>query len=201
MNRLIAVLPAVMSLALLINGTLLTTGCAEKTAGHVETEKESGGTDFSAADLRHITDKMIGDMLEFPPILQVTAQRQPIVLTYKIDNKTDRKTDAEALAKVIQSALAESGKFGFLDPAAIGLAQTQLDQVMGADKLTLDPKMAVRLGERIGAEYLLYGDISRVSKQPGSNRAAHYQLTLKLAHLPSGITEWQSAQAITLSKP
>jgi penicillin-binding protein activator len=195
MNRtLIAV--ALAGTTLVSTGFLA--GCANKVAYGDAQAVETVNTDFGSTDLQQIAAKMTDDMLAFPPVVQVTAQRRPVIFVDKIKNKTTEHIDTESITDTIQTKVINSGKFRFVDMTAVKQVQEQLDYQQESGNV--DPKSAVKLGAQIGAEYMLYGNMSSIVKQSGNTKDVYYKFTMKLMHLQSGIVEWQGEKEIRKTK-
>ena len=56
------------------------------------------------------------------------------------------------------------------------------------------------MGQQIGAEYMLYGNLSSIVKRNSSAKDVYYKFTLKLMHIESGILEWSDEKEIRKSK-
>jgi uncharacterized protein (TIGR02722 family) len=173
-------------------------GCASKVSYGDAQAVETVNTDFGSTDLQQIAAKMVDDMLVFPPIVQVTAQRRPVVFVDKVMNKTTEHIDLQSVTDTISTKLINSGKFRFVDMTAVKAVQEQLKYQ--TESGNVDPAQAVRLGQQTGAEYMLYGNMASIVKQDGNTRDVYYKFTLKLLHLQSGIVEWQGEKEIRKSK-
>ena len=64
----------------------------------------------------------------------------------------------------------------------------------------VDQNTAMTMGRQIGAEYMLYGNLSSIVKRDSKVKDVYYKLTMKLAHLESGIIEWQDEKEIRKQK-
>jgi len=188
--------------ATLVGATLvstgLLTGCANKVAYGDAQAVETVNTDFGSTDLQMIAGKMTDDMLAFPPVVQVTAQRRPVIFVDKVKNKTTEHIDTESITDTVQTKVINSGKFRFVDMTAVKQVQEQLD--FQQESGNVDAKTAVKIGQQMGAEYMLYGNLSSIVKQAGKTRDVYYKFTLKLMHLQSGIVEWQGEKEIRKTK-
>lgn len=189
MNRFLATALAIP----VIGATVLVTGCTNVGYGDAQAV-ETVNTDFGSTDLQQIASKLTDDMLVFPPVVEVTGKRRPVIFVDKIKNKTTEHIDTESITDTIQTKVINSGKFRFVDMSAVASVQQQLD--FQTESGNVDPKTAVRLGAQIGAEYMLYGNMSSIVKQSGSTKDVYYKFTLKLMHLQSGIVEWQGEKEI-----
>lgn len=194
MNRILVAALAGATIA----GTGFLAGCANKVAYGDAQSVETVNTDFGSTDLQQIAAKMTDDMLAFPPVVQVTAQRRPVIFVDKIKNKTTEHIDTESITDTIQTKVINSGKFRFVDMTAVKQVQEQLD--FQQESGMVNPQTAARLGQQIGAEYMLYGNMASIVKQSGNTRDVYYKFTLKLMHLQSGIVEWQGEKEIRKTK-
>ena len=158
------------------------------------TAQETVNTDFGSTDLQMIASKMVDDLLVFPPIVEVTSQRRPVLFVDRIKNKTTEHIDLESVTDTIQTKLINSGKFRFVDMTAIEQVREQFNYQQ--DSGFVDENTAAKVGRHIGAEYMLYGNMSSIVKKDGDTRDVYYKFTLKLMHLETGIVEWASEKEI-----
>ena len=159
---------------------------------------ETVNTDFGSTDLQTIAAKMVDDLLAFPPMVQVTASKRPILFVDRIKNKTSEHIDMESITDTIQSKLLNSGKYRFVDMSVVEQVKAQIDYQNSAG--LVDKNKAVRFGQQVGAEYMLYGNMSSIVKKDGSTKDVYYKFTLKLLHLESGLLEWSSEKEIRKTK-
>jgi uncharacterized protein (TIGR02722 family) len=173
-------------------------GCASKVkygdAGAVETTT----IDFGSTDLQGIASKMVDSLLTFPPIVDVTSKRRPVMFVEKIKNKTTEHIDTESITDTISTKILRSGKFRFVDMTKVQAVKQQMDYQQ--DSGLVDSSKAVNFGRQIGAEYMLYGNMSSIVKRGSSTKDVYYKFTLKLMHLESGILEWQDEKEIRKTK-
>jgi len=183
---------------ILVTAALVVSGCASKVDYGDATARETVNTDFGSTDLQMIAAKMVDDMLVFPPIVQMTATRRPVAFVDTIKNKTTEHIDMESITDTIQSKLINSGKFRFVDMTVVERVRQQLDYQ--SDSGLVDPSTAVAMGRQIGAEFMLYGNMSSIVKRDGSTKDVYYKFTLKLMNLQTGIIEWSNEKEIRKSK-
>ena len=163
-------------------------------AGAVETTT----VDFGSTDLQGIASKMVDSLLTFPPIVEVTQKRRPVMFVERIKNKTTEHIDTESITDTISTKLLRSGKFRFVDMTKVEAVKKQMDYQQ--DSGLVDKSKAVGFGRQIGAEYMLYGNMSSIVKRDGSTKDVYYKFTLKLMHLESGLLEWQDEKEIRKTK-
>lgn len=178
----------------LISLTALVAGCASKVEYGDAQARETVTTDFGSTDLQQIAGKMVNDMLTFPPVVQMTQDRRPVVFVDTIKNKTTEHIDTESVTDTIQSKLINSGKFRFVDMSKVEAVRKQLEYQ--ADSGMVDQSTAMRMGQQIGAEFMLYGNLAGITKRDSSTKDVYYKFTLKLMNLKTGIIEWSGEKEI-----
>lgn len=162
------------------------------------TATETVNTDFGSTDLQSISAKMVDDLLAFPPVVRMTQQRRPVMFVDKIKNKTTEHIDTESITDTIQSKVLNSGAFRFVDMTAVAQVQEQLNYQQNSGMVDQDRSVAV--GRQIGAEFMLYGNMSSIVKKDGSTKDVYYKFTLKMVNLETGILEWSNEKEIRKSK-
>ena len=183
--------------ALLLAASLALTGCSTVQYGDAQ-GRETVNTDFGSTDLQMIASKMVDDMLSFPPVVQMTANRRPVAFVDTIKNKTMQHIDTESITDTIRSKLINSGKFRFVDMTKVDAVRKQLNYQN--DSGMVNPTTAVAMGHQIGAEFMLYGNLSAISKSSGSTKDVYYKFTLNLMNLQTGIIEWSNEKEIRKEK-
>ncbi len=152
---------------------------------------------FGSTDLQTIAAKMVDDLISFPPIVEMTSQRRPVVFVDKIKNKTTEHIDTESITDTVQTKLLQSGKFRFVDMTAVKAIQEQMQFQM--DSGMVDPAKAVAFGKQTGAEFMLYGNMSSIVKRNSNAQDVYYKFTMKLVNLETGIMEWAGEKEIRKS--
>jgi len=179
----------------LIAATLTMGGCA---TSHVQYGDAGSAkplsTEFGSSDLQQIAESMVDSLLTFPPIVEVTSQRRPIISVDKVKNKTMQHIDTESITDSIRARLIKSGKFRFIDrttdEAAIEEIKTQQESGL------VDKKKAVEFGQQFGAEYLLTANFAEIRQKAGSVTDVYYKFTMNLKNLKTGILEWSDEKEI-----
>ena len=183
----------VLSLAALAMALLLT-GCASKVDYGDAQARETVTTDFGSTDLQMIAAKMVDDMMVFPPIVDMTRERRPVLFVDRVKNKTSDHIDTESITDTIQTKLINSGKFRFVDMSVVNRVREQLEYQQ--DSGMVDQATAAQMGRQIGAEFMLYGNLSSIVKRDDSTKDVYYKFTLKLLNIQSGIIEWSGEKEI-----
>lgn len=159
-------------------------------AGAVETTT----TDFGSTDLQQIAGKMVDSLLTFPPIVDITNKRRPVMFVDEIKNKTSEHIDTESVTDTISSKVLRSGKFRFVDMTKIEALKKQMDYQTESGNVS--EESAMKVGRQIGAEYMMYGNLSSIVKRDGGNKDVYYKFTLKVMHVETGIIEWSDEKEI-----
>ena len=187
--KVIFMLAAVMGLA----------ACQSKVEYGDATEVETVNENFGSTDLQAITAKMVDSMLTFPPVVAITANNQrPIIFVDSVKNKTSEHIDTESVTDSISNKLLRSGKFRFIDMTKVDAVRKQLDYQNNAGMV--DPSTAIKFGRQIGAQYMLYGNLSSIVKQDGSTKDVYYKMTMRLMDLETGLIEWSDEKEIRKMK-
>ncbi|GIU45549.1 penicillin-binding protein activator LpoB [Shewanella colwelliana] len=169
-------------------------GCQSKVQYGDATEVETVNENFGSTDLQAITAKMVDSMLTFPPIVAMTANDRPIIFVDKIKNKTSEHIDTESVTDSISNKLLRSGKFRFIDMTKVDAVRKQLDYQNNSGMV--DPSTAINFGRQIGAQFMLYGNLSSIVKQDGSTKDVYYKMTMRLMDLETGLIEWSDEKEI-----
>ncbi len=151
-------------------------------------------TEFGSSDLQQIAETMVDSMLIFPPMVELTASRRPVVSVDKVKNKTMQHIDTESITDSIRAKLIRSGKFRFIDRTTD--EQTVEELKTQQDSGLVDKKTAVQFGQQIGAEFLLTSNFSEIRQKVGSTTDVYYKFTMSLKNLKTGILEWSDEKEI-----
>ncbi len=153
-------------------------GCSKTVKYGDATEVETTTTGFGSTDLQQIAAKMVDSVLTFPPVVEITAKRRPVMFVDTIKNKTTEHIDTESITDTISTKLLRSGKFRFVDMTKVAAVKQQLDYQNDSGLVNQDT--AIKMGQQIGAEYMLYGNLSSIVKRNSSRKDVYYKFTLKL---------------------
>ncbi|GAA4884108.1 penicillin-binding protein activator LpoB [Ferrimonas pelagia] len=167
---------------------LVLAGCQSKVEYRDATEIETVDVSFGSSDLQAVATKMVDSMLTTPSVMALTASDRPIVFVDRITNKTSEHIDTESITDTISTRLLRSGKFRFIDMTRVDAVRQQLDYQNNAG--LVDPGKAIQFGRQVGAQYMLYGNLSSIVKQNGSTKDVYYKMTMRLMDLESGLIEW-----------
>lgn len=171
------------------------TGCATPNVQYGDAGSAKPiSTEFGSSDLQQIAEAMVDSLVTFPPVVELTSQRRPVISVDRVKNKTMQHLDTESITDSIRAKLVKSGKFRFIDrttdTAAIEEIKTQQDSGL------VDKKTAVNFGQQIGSEFLLTANFTEIRQKAGSVTDVYYKFTMNLKNLRTGILEWSDEKEI-----
>lgn len=183
---------AVLGLALILGG------CANKVSYGDAQAVETTTVDFGSTDLQKIAGEMVDSMLMSGSVAHITKNDRPIVFVERIKNKTSEHIDTESITDSISTKMLNSGKFRFVDMDRVESVRQQLN-FQNNDEL-VNQSSAIQFGQMVGAQYMLYGNLSSIVKEAGRDKDVYYKMTLRLMDLKSGLIEWADETEIRKQK-
>jgi uncharacterized protein (TIGR02722 family) len=173
----------------------LATGCAGPQVHYGDAGSvKPVSTEFGSSDLQQIADSMVDSLLIFPPVVELTTAKRPVISVDRVKNKTMQHIDTESITDSIRSKLIKSGKFRFIDRTTD--AQTTEEIRTQQESGLVDKNTAVDFGKQIGAEFLLTANFSEIKQKAGSVTDVYYKFTMSLKNLKTGILEWSDEKEI-----
>ncbi len=180
----------------LLPAVLLLSACSSQpTVNYVDPNTvDTTAITFSSTDLQTTAKSMVDQMLASPVIVQLTAKSAPVMYVQGLTNNTSEFIDTQAITDTISTELLQSGQFQFVDMTKVNAIKKQLTYQNKSGMV--DPNTAAKIGQQVGAQYMLYGDISSITQTNSSQVSQFYQVTMKLLNIQSGLIVWQGQQQI-----
>jgi len=175
-------------------------GCAQKSVVRYGDAAAIETTDinFGSTDLQKVAGDMTDSLLLSPVVGTLTQNKRPVIFVERLKNKTSEHIDTESITDSMSTKLLRSGKFRFVDMGRVEAAREQIKfQQEGG---MVDTNKAMQLGKQIGAEYMLYGNLSSIVKSNKDKSDVYYKFTLRLMDLESGLVEWADETEIRKTK-
>ncbi|CAH0525552.1 penicillin-binding protein activator LpoB [Vibrio hippocampi] len=163
-------------------------GCSNKVSYGDAQAEETTTIDFGSTDLQKIASEMIDSMLMSGSVAAITRDNRPIVFVESIKNKTTEHIDTESITDTISTKMLNSGKFRFVDMDRVESVRDQLN-FQNNDEL-VNQSTAIQFGKMVGAQYMLYGNLSSIVKTAGKDKDVYYKMTMRLMDLETGLVEW-----------
>ncbi len=181
-------------LRLLVLSIILLTaaGCAssvrtvERTAADTITDLSGRWND---TDARLTAEAMIQDLLSRPWLNRFLRNegRVPVVVVGEVRNLSSEHIDTKPFISDMERELINSGDVRFVAGDAIrnAIRDERLDQQTQASEETI-----ARLGEEIGADFMLIGRISSIEDAVQGKKAVVYKITLELISIETNEKVW-----------
>ncbi|GHX25063.1 TPA: penicillin-binding protein activator LpoB [Vibrio cholerae] len=163
-------------------------GCSNKVSYGDAQAVETVNVDFGSTDLQKIAAEMVDSMMMSGSVSAITRDGRPIVFVERIKNKTSEHIDTESITDTISTKMLNSGKFRFVDMDRVEAVRDQLN-FQNNDEL-VNQSTAIQFGKMVGAQYMLYGNLSSIVKNVGSDKDVYYKMTMRLMDLQTGLIEW-----------
>ncbi|MEB5515604.1 penicillin-binding protein activator LpoB [Vibrio cholerae] len=163
-------------------------GCSNKVNYGDAQAVETANVDFGSTDLQKIAAEMVDSMMMSGSVSAITRDGRPIVFVERIKNKTSEHIDTESITDTISTKMLNSGKFRFVDMDRVEAVRDQLN-FQNNDEL-VNQSTAIQFGKMVGAQYMLYGNLSSIVKNAGSDKDVYYKMTMRLMDLQTGLIEW-----------
>ena len=143
---------------------LLLGGCSSKQVVSYGDAQAVETTDisFGSTDLQKVANEMTASLISSPVVGTLTQNKRPVVFVERIKNKTSEHIDTESITDSISTRVLNSGKFRFVDMSRVEAARKQIQ--FQQDGGMVDSSKAIQFGQQIGAEYMLYGNLSSIVK-------------------------------------
>ncbi|HCH01616.1 MAG TPA: penicillin-binding protein activator LpoB [Vibrio sp.] len=170
----------------LIGLAVILGGCSNKVQYGDANAAETTTVDFGSTDLQKIANEMVDSMLSSGSVAAIEGR--PIAYVDSIRNKTSEHIDTESITDSVSTKMLNSGKFRFVDMTKVEDVRKQLN-FQNNDEL-VDQTSAVKFGQMMGAQYMLYGNLSSIVKEAGSDKDVYYKMTMRLMDLKTGLIEW-----------
>ncbi len=176
------------SIIALLGLAVILGGCSSQVTYGDAQATETMTIDFGSTDLQRIAAEMVDSMMMSGAVAAMTREQRPIVFVERIKNKTSEHIDTESITDTISTQMLSSGKFRFVDMARIESVRQQLN-FQNNDEL-VNQSSAIQFGKMVGAQYMLYGNLSSIVKRAGRDKDVYYKMTMRLMDLESGLIEW-----------
>jgi uncharacterized protein (TIGR02722 family) len=167
-------------------------GCSKKATREIDLATDTAeDADFSSVDYFRITDEMIAS-IEANGFYQLYAAQhggeKPVMLLAKsLLNKTDEHIDTRLILEKIRTQMIKNNMAQYVDDQAFDMALEQLN--MQATDL-YDNSKAAKLGNFVGAKYVLRGTITNLRKQDGRETINYMNITLDIFEVETLLIKW-----------
>jgi penicillin-binding protein activator len=184
-----------INLLLLITLIAILSACAPTIKYDIKDEETVTGSDWSAKDLKEVSDYMAGSVKQtvFIASPQYTRERPRWMLARDMKNETDEHVNTRTIMEKIRTRLINGGIANFIDDQAI---EDILDQMKLQQSGLFDNKTVAQVGKLVGARLILRGTISSIRKKTDRKDIIYYNITLQLVNIQTGEIVWTDEKEI-----
>ncbi len=182
-----------LSLILLI---VVVTSCQTRKVSRIDpaTEIDLSGR-WNDTDSRKVADQMIYDLFEsdrYKEYAKIKGSR-PVIVVGTIRNKTSEHIDADNFIKKFEVVIHNSGVADLVESSDFRdqLRVERLEQQEFADPATIK-----RMGKELGADLMLFGEITSDVDAYNKQRVVNYVTTLFLTDIESNRRVWYGQNEI-----
>jgi uncharacterized protein (TIGR02722 family) len=171
-------------------------GCASQKVSRIdpgETVDLSGY--WNDTDSRLVAEEMIGDCLSHSWLtnyLRAEAQN-PTVIAGSIRNKSMEHIAVGTFLMDIERAMINSGS---VQVVASAEERGEIREEREDQRLNASPETLKRMGQEVGADYMLIGEINQINDQEGGKAVKYYQVDLTLVDIETNVKAWLGQKKI-----
>ncbi|MBB5021891.1 penicillin-binding protein activator LpoB [Desulfurispira natronophila] len=176
-------------LATLLTAGLLLAGCSQKVSRIDMDETRDLSGNWNDMDSRLVSREMIDDVLSqrwLSNFVQANNQ-QPTVIVGSMRNLSHEHINMRTFISDIQRELINSGQVDFVAAAE---DRAELREERAEQDLHAREDTRARMGQEIGADFMLNGTINTIIDSEGRTQVKYYQVDMTLTDLESNRIVW-----------
>lgn len=174
---------------------LLLAGCARSvTRIDPGTQIDLSGR-WNDSDSRQVAEKMINQLLNSESFKDYSKQlgKKPAIIVGQIRNKTTEHIDADAYIKKMEMAIYSSNVADLVESDAF---RDKLRQERAEQQDFADPKTVAQWGKEVGANLMLFGEMTSETDTYQKKRVVNYTTTLFLTDMETNKRVWYGQEEI-----
>lgn len=144
---------------------------------------------WNDTDSRLTAEEMITSALTESWLRRFEEQydRQPVMIVGGVQNKSHEHIDATTFIKDMEREFIKSGLVRVVQNSELRekIREEREDQQDYAD-----PATAKKFGKELGADFMLFGDVSSIVDQEGRTKLIYFQVNLELADMETNELVW-----------
>jgi uncharacterized protein (TIGR02722 family) len=150
---------------------------------------------WNDSDSRLVADKMINDLFDSERFKEYTTEngKKPTIVVGIIRNKTSEHIDAANYIKKFEMAIYNSN---FADLVESDEFRDKLRQERAEQQDFADPATMAQWGKEIGADLMLFGEMSSETDEYNKRRVVNYVTTLFLTDIETNKRVWYGQHEI-----
>lgn len=170
-------------------------GCATKVERMAPEEVKDLSGNWNDTDSRLVSEEMINDVLSRAWLEGFTREqkRQPAVIVGEVRNMSHEHINVTTFVNDMERALINSGRVDFV---ASKLERGEIRDERKDQDLNAREDTRKAMGQEIGADFMLKGDISTIMDSEGKKQVRYYQVDLTLISLGDNRKVWLGQKKI-----
>ncbi len=175
---------------------LSTLGSCARTVSRVDPNQQidlSGR--WNDSDSRQVADKMTTELLGSPKFQEYTKSlgKKPAIIVGQIQNRTSEHIDANNYIKKFELAIFNSGLADLVESDEF---RDKLREERAQQQDFADPATMAQWGKELGANLMLFGEMTSETDVYNKNRVVNYVTTLFLTDMETNKRIWYGQQEI-----
>lgn len=165
-------------------------GCSRKVVSRVdpgETIDLSGK--WNDTDSRLVSEEMIADCLGSPWLVRFndSNNQPPTVIAGSIRNKSLEHIAVGTFLRDIERAMVNSGEAQVVASAE---ERGEVREEREDQRVNASPETLKRMGQEVGADYMLLGEINQINDKEDGREVRFYQVDLTLVDIETNVKSW-----------
>jgi uncharacterized protein (TIGR02722 family) len=165
-------------------------GCTRKVVSRIdpnETVDLSGK--WNDTDSRLVSDEMIADCLNSPWLARFEGRtgETPTIIAGSIRNKSLEHIAVGTFLRDIERAMVNSGS---VQVVASAEERGEVREEREDQRVNAAPETLKRMGQEMGADYMLMGEINQINDTEKGEQVRYYQIDLTLVDIESNVKTW-----------
>lgn len=150
---------------------------------------------WNDSDSRQVADKMTSELLGSPKFQEYTKAlgKKPAIIVGQIQNRTSEHIDANNYIKKFELAIFNSGLADLVESDQF---RDKLREERAQQQDFADPATMAQWGKELGANLMLFGEMTSETDVYNKNRVVNYVTTLFLTDMETNKRIWYGQQEI-----
>lgn len=150
---------------------------------------------WNDSDSRQVADKMTAELLQNPMFTEYarTLGRKPAIIVGQIRNKTSEHIDANNYVKKFELAIFNSGLADLVESDEF---RDKLRDERAQQQDFADPATVAKWGKEVGANLMLFGEMTSETDVYNNKRVVNYITTLFLTEVETNKRIWYGQKEI-----
>ncbi len=174
---------------------LLLVGCARSVRRIDPNQSIDLSGRWNDSDSRQVSNKMISDLLASEKFKEYVKQlgKKPTIIVGLVRNKTSEHIESEAYIKKLELAIFNSGAADLVESDSF---RDKLRQERAQQQDFSDPGTVAKWGKEVGANLMLFGEMTSETDLYQKERLVNYITTLFLTDMETNKRVWYGQEEI-----